>query len=132
MVTALPAAGPASCRPTSRPRWCRPPGCGLLAGGSPDGGSSVHGAGGSPHGPGPGAGRAPAGLAHQHLRYRDELQATDSSQLYRGQLRGVHEGVGLRFLVRLSRRPAGWRYQLLRFEVRSPTGQPGLVHWLPL
>ena len=62
----------------------------------------------------------------------DELQPTDSTQLYRGQLRGVHPGVGLRFLVRLSRRPAGWHYQLVLFEVRSPTGQPDLVHWLPL
>lgn len=62
-----------------------------------------------------------------------EIQAgADSAQLYQGQLRGVHVGVGLRFALRLARRPAGWQYQLLGFEVRSPTGRPDVVHWLPL
>ena len=62
-----------------------------------------------------------------------ELQTSaDSAQLYQAQVRGVHAGVDLRFLVRLSRRPAGWHYQLVLFEVRSPTGRPDVVHWLPL
>lgn len=62
-----------------------------------------------------------------------ELQTSaDSAQLYQAQLRGVHAGVALRFLVRLSRRPAGWHYQLVLFEVCSPTGHPDVVHYLPL
>ncbi|MGI4872856.1 MAG: hypothetical protein ACRYFX_16985 [Janthinobacterium lividum] len=84
---------------------------------------------------------APALAQAEHLRawltstcttWSEVQTSADSAQLYRGQLAGVHEGVGLRFLVRLSRRASGWRYQLLLFDVRSPTGQPGLVHWLPL
>lgn len=57
--------------------------------------------------------------------------ATDSVQLYQGQLRGIHTGVGLRFAVRLQREPTGWQYRLLACEVRSPTGTE-VVHWLPL
>jgi hypothetical protein len=30
------------------------------------------------------------------------------------------------------RQRAGWQYTLLAFQVRSPTGEPGLAHWLPL
>lgn len=62
-----------------------------------------------------------------------ELQAqADSTQLYRGQLRGVHAGVALRFAVQVRWQRAGWQYTLLAFQVRSPTGGPDLVHWLPL
>jgi hypothetical protein len=56
----------------------------------------------------------------------------DSTQYYRGQLRGVHEGVALSFAVRVSRRPlVGWQYMLLGFRVGAPTGE-GLVQWAPL
>lgn len=62
-----------------------------------------------------------------------ELQTqVDSTQLYQGQLRGVHAGVALRFAVQVRRERAGWQYVLLAFRVRSPTGNPDLVHWLPL
>lgn len=62
-----------------------------------------------------------------------ELQTqADSTQLYQGQLRGVHAGVALRFAVQVRREQAGWQYILLAFRVRSPTGNPDLVHWLPL
>jgi len=62
-----------------------------------------------------------------------EQQAqADSTQLYQGQLRGVHAGVVLRFAVQVRRQRAGWQYTLLAFQVRSPTGEPELVHWLPL
>ena len=57
---------------------------------------------------------------------------TDSTQLYQGQLRGVHAGVALRFAIQLRRQQAGWQYALLGFQVCSPTGDPSLVHWLPL
>ena len=61
-----------------------------------------------------------------------ELRAeADSSQLYQGQLRGVHAGVALRFGVRVSRQLPGWQYRLFACEVRSPTGTD-VVHWLPL
>lgn len=56
----------------------------------------------------------------------------DSTQLYQGQFRGVHAGVALRFAVQVRRQRAGWQYTLLAFQVRSPTGDPDLVHWLPL
>ena len=63
----------------------------------------------------------------------DELRAqADSTQLYRGRLLGVHTGVALRFAVQVRRERTGWQYMLLAFQVRSPTGNPGLVHWLPL
>ncbi|RZJ94889.1 MAG: hypothetical protein EOO60_01980 [Hymenobacter sp.] len=62
-----------------------------------------------------------------------ELQTqADSTQLYQGQLRGVHAGVALRFAVQVRREQTGWQYNLLAFRVRSPTGNPDLVHWLPL
>ncbi|RZJ94627.1 MAG: hypothetical protein EOO60_02645 [Hymenobacter sp.] len=62
-----------------------------------------------------------------------ELQTqADSTQLYRGQLRGVHAGVALRFAVQIRRQPTGWQYTLLAFQVRLPTGDPNLAHWLPL
>jgi hypothetical protein len=62
-----------------------------------------------------------------------ELQTqADSTQLYQGQLRGVHAGVALRFAIQVRREQADWQYMLLAFRVRSPTGNPGLVHWLPL
>lgn len=61
-----------------------------------------------------------------------ELQTqADSTQLYQGQLAGVHPGVALRFTLQLRRGPAGWQYQLLAFQVRSPTRSDS-VHWLPL
>lgn len=61
-----------------------------------------------------------------------ELQTrADSTQLYRGQLRGVHAGVVLTFAVRLGRPPVGWQYQLLAFEVGAPTGE-GRVQFVPL
>jgi hypothetical protein len=44
----------------------------------------------------------------------------------------VHEGVVLRFAVQVRRQRIGWQYTLLAFQVRSPTGEPGLAHWLPL
>ena len=63
----------------------------------------------------------------------DELRAqADSTQLYRGRLLGVHAGVALRFAVQVRRERTGWQYMLLAFQVRSPTGNPDLVHWLPL
>ena len=63
----------------------------------------------------------------------DELQTqADSTQLYRGRLPGVHAGVALRFAVQVRRERTGWQYILLAFQVRSPTGNPDLVHWLPL
>jgi hypothetical protein len=61
-----------------------------------------------------------------------ELQTqADSTQLYQGQLRGVHAGVALRFAVQVRRQPTGWRYTLLGFRVGAPTGD-GLVQWVPL
>jgi hypothetical protein len=56
----------------------------------------------------------------------------DSTQLYQGQLRGVHAGVTLRFAVQVRRQVAGWQYTLLAFQVRFPAGDPNVVHWLPL
>lgn len=56
----------------------------------------------------------------------------DSTQLYQGQLPGVHTGVALRFTMQVRQQRAGWEYILLAFQVRSPTGDPDLVHWLPL
>ena len=44
----------------------------------------------------------------------------------------MHAGVALRFAVQVRRERAGWQYTLLAFRVRSPTGNPDLVHWLPL
>jgi len=55
----------------------------------------------------------------------------DSTQLYQGQLRGVHPGVVLRFVGQLQRLPTGWHYQLLAFQVGAPTGE-GLVQYVPL
>lgn len=84
---------------------------------------------------------APALAQAEHLRAWltgtcstwSELQAqADSTQLYQGQLRGVHAGVVLRFAVQVRQQRAGWQYVLLAFQVRSPTGDPKLVHWLPL
>ncbi|WP_305019453.1 hypothetical protein [Hymenobacter cheonanensis] len=84
---------------------------------------------------------APALSQAEHLRawltitcsMWTELQTqADSTQLYQGQLRGVHAGVALRFAVQVRRERAGWKYLLLAFHVRSPTGNPDLVHWLPL
>jgi hypothetical protein len=61
-----------------------------------------------------------------------ELQTqADATQLYQGQLRGVHAGVALRFAVQVRRPPVGWRYTLLGFRVGAPTGA-GLVQWVPL
>ena len=84
---------------------------------------------------------APALAQAEHLRAWltstcsdwDELRAqADSTQLYRGRLLGVHAGVALRFAVQVRRERTGWQYMLLAFQVRSPTGNPDLVHWLPL
>lgn len=84
---------------------------------------------------------APALAQAEHLRAWltstcstwEELQTqADSTQLYQGQLRGVHVGVVLQFAVQVRRERAGWQYMLLAFRVRSPTGNPDLVHWLPL
>jgi hypothetical protein len=84
---------------------------------------------------------APALAQAEHLRAWltstcsawEELQTqADSTQLYQGQLRGVHAGVVLRFAVQVRREHAGWQYILLAFRVRSPTGDPDLVHWLSL
>jgi hypothetical protein len=84
---------------------------------------------------------APALTQAEHLRAWlastcstwTELQTQkDSTQLYQGQLSGVHAGVALRFAVQVRREQAGWQYILLAFRVRSPTGYPDLVHWLPL
>lgn len=62
-----------------------------------------------------------------------ELQTqADSTQLYRGQLRGVHAGVALRFAMQVRWQRTGWQYTLLAFQVRSPNGNPSVVHWLPL
>lgn len=62
----------------------------------------------------------------------NELQTkADSSQLYRGQLRGAHAGVVLTFVVRLTRPAAGWQYQLLAFQVGAPTGEE-LLQYVPL
>jgi hypothetical protein len=55
----------------------------------------------------------------------------DSAQLYRGQLRGAHAGVELKFALRVSRQAGSWQYRLFTCEVRSPTGSE-VVHWLPL
>jgi hypothetical protein len=83
---------------------------------------------------------APALVQAEHLRAWltstcstwAELQTqTDSTQLYQGQLRGVHAGVALRFAVQVRRQPMGWRYTLLGFRVGAPTGA-GLVQWVPL
>ncbi len=43
----------------------------------------------------------------------------------------AHAGVVLTFVVRLTRPPAGWQYQLLAFQVGAPTGE-GLVQYVPL
>lgn len=84
---------------------------------------------------------APARWQAEHLRgwlsktcaKWAELQTQlDSTQLYQGELAGVHAGVALRFAVQVRRQPAGWHYQLLAFQVRSPTGHAEVVHWLPL
>lgn len=85
---------------------------------------------------------APALRQAEHLRawltstcgpHWSELQ-TQVAQVhyYRGYLPGVHAGVQLQFAVLVFERPAGWRYRLFAFQVRSPTGDPKLVHWLPL
>jgi hypothetical protein len=84
---------------------------------------------------------APARWQAEHLRTWltqtcgtawSEYQArVDSVLLYHGQLSGLHAGVGLRFVIRVSRQPAGWQYRLFACEVRSPTGTD-VVHWLPL
>jgi hypothetical protein len=83
---------------------------------------------------------APALAQAEHLRAWltstcstwSELQTqADSTQLYQGQLRGVHAGVALRFAVQVRRQPMGWRYTLLGFRVGAPTGA-GLVQWVPL
>ncbi|GAB3637267.1 hypothetical protein GCM10027422_28570 [Hymenobacter arcticus] len=85
--------------------------------------------------------RAPGLAQAEHLRAWltstcstwAELQVqADSTQLYQGYLRGLHAGVALRFAVQVRRQRAGWQYMLLAFQVRSPTGDPDLVHWLPL
>jgi hypothetical protein len=34
--------------------------------------------------------------------------------------------------MQVRREQTGWQYILLAFQVRSPTGNPDLVHWLPL
>ena len=61
-----------------------------------------------------------------------ELQTqADSTQLYQGQLHGVHAGVALRFAVQVRRQPTGWQYMLLGFRVGAPTGAD-LVQWVPL
>jgi hypothetical protein len=84
---------------------------------------------------------APALAQAEHLRawltgtcstWGEQQAQADSTQLYQGQLRGVHAGVVLRFAVQVRRQRAGWQYTLLAFQVRSPTGEPGLAHWLPL
>jgi hypothetical protein len=83
---------------------------------------------------------APALTQAEHLRAWltstcstwTELQTqTDSTQLYQGQLRGVHAGVALRFAVQVRRQRAGWQYTLLGFRVGAPTGA-GLLQWVPL
>jgi hypothetical protein len=86
---------------------------------------------------------APASAQAEHLRtwmantckglkWWEEQTGTDSTQVYKGLLRGVHQGVGLGFEVHLRHRPSGWQYELTDCLVRSPTGQPNLAHWLPL
>jgi len=84
---------------------------------------------------------APAWWQAEHLRSWlgstcpkwGELQTqVDSRQLYQGELAGVHAGVALRFAVQVRRQATGWQYQLLAFQVRSPTRLPQVVHWLPL
>jgi hypothetical protein len=56
----------------------------------------------------------------------------DSTQYYRGRLRGVHQDMALSFAIRVSRRQlVGWQYMLLGFRVGAPTGE-GLVQWAPL
>lgn len=55
----------------------------------------------------------------------------DSTQLYQGQFRGMHAGVGLTFALRVNRRPMGWQYRLFACQVSSPTNA-GITHWLPL
>lgn len=83
---------------------------------------------------------APALGQAQHLRawltstcasWAEVASPGDSIQYYRGQLRGVHTGVVLRFTVRVSRPPTGWQYMLVGFRVGAPTGA-GLVQWVPL
>jgi hypothetical protein len=84
---------------------------------------------------------APALAQAEHLRawltstcstWGEQQAQADSTQLYQGQLHGVHAGVVLRFAVQVRRQRAGWQYTLLAFQVRSPTREPGLAHWLPL
>ncbi|MVN78100.1 hypothetical protein GO988_17355 [Hymenobacter sp. HMF4947] len=85
--------------------------------------------------------RVPALGQAEHLRawlsstcadWTELPSQADSTQFYRGQLRGVHAGVLLNFAVRVSRRPlVGWQYMLLGFRVGAPTGA-GLVQWVPL
>jgi hypothetical protein len=83
----------------------------------------------------------PALVQAEHLRawltstcstWSEQQAQADSTQLYHGQLRGVHAGVVLRFAVQVRRQQSSWQYMLLAFQVRSPTGEPDLVHWLPL
>lgn len=86
----------------------------------------------------------PQAAAHwqaKHLRHWlaqtcpqwEELQTlADSTQLYQGELPGEHASVVLRFAVQLRRLPGdGWQYQLLVFQVRSPT-RSEVMHWLSL
>ena len=66
------------------------------------------------------------------LKWWEEKTGTDSTQLYKGLLRGVRPGVGLGFEVHLRHCPSGWQYVLTDCLVRSPTGQPTSAPWLPL
>lgn len=66
------------------------------------------------------------------LKWWEEKTSTDSTQFYKGLMRGVHQGVGLGFEVHMRHRPSGWQYVLTDCLVRSPTGDPKLAHWLPL
>jgi hypothetical protein len=73
-----------------------------------------------------------AWLTNTCSTWGEQQAQSDSTQLYQGQLNGVHAGVVLRFAVQVRRERVGWQYTLLAFQVRSPTGEPGLAHWLPL
>ncbi|MVN78833.1 hypothetical protein GO988_21085 [Hymenobacter sp. HMF4947] len=85
--------------------------------------------------------RVPALRQAEHLRawlsstcadWKELPSQADSTQFYRGQLRGVHAGGLLSFAVRVCRRPlVGWQYMLLGFRVGAPTGA-GSVQWVPL
>lgn len=71
-------------------------------------------------------------LTQTCARWGEVQTQRDSTQLYQGELAGVHAGVALRFILQLRRLPlVGWQYQLLAFQVRSPT-RTDVVHWLPL